>query len=50
MTTGTWMSTIAKAFEKHRQGSVMVDIVEVPYDQLLDDVVNEGQSQLRVRA
>jgi hypothetical protein len=40
--TGTWISAIAKDFENHRRGSVVVDIVEVPYDQFLDDVVNEG--------
>lgn len=42
---GTWINTAARDFEQYKQGSVKVEIVETPWDQVIENIVNEAVSK-----
>lgn len=44
-TAGKWIASVARDFEEYKRGSVVVEVVDVPWAQILDDVVNEATSK-----
>lgn len=43
---GKWINSVARDFEEYRKGAVIVEVVDIPWEQLLDDVVNEAVSKI----
>jgi hypothetical protein len=38
MKIGKWINNVARDFEAYRQGTVVVQVVDVPWEQILDDL------------
>ena len=42
---GMWITSAARDFEAYKQGTVVVEVVETPWNDVIDNVVNEALSQ-----
>jgi multiple sugar transport system substrate-binding protein len=43
---GKWIGSSARDFEEYRKGAVSVEVIDVPWEQMLGDVVNEAVSKI----
>jgi len=43
---GSWINEIAREFEAYKNGTVQIQVMERPYDQVRDDILNEAVSQV----